>query len=151
MRTLSVGIGGVLLGIAVTLGAQGNWMADVDQAHEQFMSSTRQQNTAAWVNVVTDDVMVVLGDGRALDKTQRIAEIKNGEGIGGRASDGLKAIQNRKDYKVRLYDNTAIATWINPPNPQSNNVYVNGARYVRVFVRQGDSWRVAHTQETPIR
>lgn len=148
---MSVGIGGVLLGIAVTtLAAQNNRLAELDRAHEQFMTATRGQNTAAWTNAVTDDIVIVPSNGRSLNKAQRIEQIKKGEGIGA-AADGLKALQTRKDYRVRMYDDTAIVTWINPPTTTGDNPLPNGSQYVRVFIRQGDSWRVAHTQQTPIR
>jgi ketosteroid isomerase-like protein len=112
------------------------------------MAATRNRDVTAFGFVVTDDFQVVPPDGTVATKSQRIEEIKRGEGIGAGAV-GITELRKRQDYKVRMYGDSAIVTWVNPPNPPDTP---QGSRVVRVIVKTaGGAWRVAHTQQTPIR
>lgn len=151
MRTVTAAVGGIFVGTAITLGAQAAMTAELDRAHEQMMAATRKQDTVAWEKLVTDDILVVPSDGRVLNKVQRIEDIKKGGGLG-LSADGLDVLRKRADYRVRMYGDTSIVTWVNPPdknNPAS--LSPNGTRLVRVFVKQGTQWRMAHSQQTSLR
>ena len=152
MRTIAALILGLCIGIAITLGAQGA-TADLDRAQDQMNAAARKQDTTAWEKFVTDDLLVVPTDGRGQNKGQRIETIKKGEGIAvGGSSDGIEALRKRPEYRVRTYGDAAIVTWINPPpNNNPNPPFPKGVRLVRVFVKQGSEWRMAHAQQTPIR
>jgi ketosteroid isomerase-like protein len=145
MKVVFACLGGLLVGVA--LGAQGNVVSEVDRTHERFMEATRSRDTAAFASVVTDDFQVIPPDGSVSTKAQRLDELKRGEGIGAGAV-GLTELRKRADYKVRTYGDAAIVTWVNPPNPPDTP---KGTRMTRVLVKTAGGWRVAHTQQTPIR
>ena len=149
MKTMLAGLAGLCFGVAATLGAQGTVTTEVDRAHDLMMQATRKQDTSAWAMLVTPDVLWVPGDGRLIDKAQRIEEIKAGQGLGA-AYDGLTVIRARPDYNVRVYGDTAIVSWNNLPGLASSSTGLGG-RVVRVFVKQNGAWRLAHQQQTPVR
>jgi len=147
MRTIGVGAVGLLLGIVITLGAQTGNSTEVDRAHDEFMRAARERNPTGWANTVTDDVQLVPNSGELVNKTERMEEIKNGEAL---ISSQLPVseLAKRPEYRLRVYGDAALVTWTSAP--QQGGPGPKGNRFVRVFVKQGSSWRLAHQQGTPI-
>src|SRR5688500_12350467 len=83
MRLIGVGAVGLALGlgILVTLGAQTGNSTEVDRAHDEYMRTIRQRNPTDWAITVTDDVQLVPASGELVNKTERMAGIKNGEAL----------------------------------------------------------------------
>ena len=144
---IGVGAVGLLLGIVITLGAQTGNSTEVDRAHDEFMRTGIEQNPTGWANTVTDDVQLVPNSGELVNKTERMAEIKNGEALFSSQSP-VSELAKGPEYRVRVYGDAALVSWTTAPRP--GGLGPKGSRFVRVFVKQGSSWRLAHQQATPI-
>jgi ketosteroid isomerase-like protein len=154
MRMIGGGAVGLLLGIVITLGAQTGNSTEVDRAHDEFMRAALERDPTGWANTVTDDVQLVPNSGELVNKTERMAEIKNGEALTS-SQFPVSELAKGPEYRVRVYGDAALVSWTTAPRqgttaPRQGGPGPMGSRFVRVFVKQGNSWRMAHQQATPI-
>ena len=147
MRMIGVCAVGLLLGIVITLGAQNGNSTDVDRAHDEFMRAALGRNPTGWANTVTDDVQLIPSSGELVNKIERMAEIKNGEALVS-SQFPVSELAKGPEYRVRVYGDAALVSWTTPP--RQGGLGPKGNRFVRVFVKQRNSWRMAHQQATPI-
>ena len=129
---------GLLLGIVITLGAQTGNSTEVDRAHDEFMRTARERDATGWANTVTDDVQLVPNSGELVNKTERMAEIKNGEALTS-SQFPVSELAKGPEYRVRVYGDAALVSWTLPRQgtaPRQGGPGPMGSRFVRVkYVR----------------
>ncbi len=100
------------------------------------------KNDASWFEKnLADDFVGVSGTGMVTDKSSAIAMRKSGD---------LKyeAI-DYSDAKVRVYGNTALVSGTAAVKGALKGQDFSGTyHYVRVWVKQGGQWKIAHSQAT---
>lgn len=139
MRRLALIAIGIVIGVGGALGAQ-QALTDVETANQRFGDAARNRDEATYSQLVADDAEFVSPFGDVAAKGTRVAQIKAGA-----VAPNPVIFRDRPGYRVRMYDNTAILSWQDPATAERR-----GQRVVRVFVRQGPSWRLVHYQRTVI-
>lgn len=137
MRSARLVLVGLIAGVATTIGAQ-QVLSEVDSANQRFGDAARSRDTETYAQLVADDAEFVAPTGTLIDKSTRIAQIKEGA-----VAPVPVIFRERPGYHVRMYGETAVISWQDPPAGGRN-----GQRVVRVFVRQSGAWRLVHYQRT---
>jgi uncharacterized protein (TIGR02246 family) len=118
----------------------------VRQLDQDLMGAMAKNDTALFERVATDDYTATNPIGMNSTKAQAIAGAKNFK---------FESL-NTDDVNVRTYGDTAIVTGRATVKGQLKTAAdkmqdISGQyRYIRVYVKQGDQWRVAASQLTPI-
>ena len=73
------------------------------QAIEKYRAALLRRDSSALEQIWTDDYFFVNAAGEMLTKGQRLANLKSGATI-------LESINEEEDLKVRIHQNTAVAT-----------------------------------------
>lgn len=125
--------------LAVVFSASVAWAQTVDPAIQQAVDARGvariENNGEEWARHVTDDFVWVGPDGSVMNRAQRMAAISAGE--------LAMSHSNLSELSVRVYGDTAIRTF-------RDDVLSFPARFMSVWVRDGDRWRCAHVMITPI-
>ncbi len=135
----------LLMGVAAVLGAEGK-ASDVDavrQAEHAWAQAAIKGDVAALDKILADDLTHTHGGGRTESKAQFLEAIRSG-------TQKYEAI-DYGEINVRVYGSTAIVTsepnirTVNSGQPSSSH-----SRFLHVFVKQGETWRMVAHQSTRI-
>ena len=113
----------------------------IQKLEEQAKEASLKNDTAWFEKTLADNFVGVGGTGVVTDKSSAIGMRKSGD---------LKyeAIEN-SDAKVRVYGNTALASGTTTVKGSLKGQDFSGTyHYVRVWVKQGGQWKLAHFQAT---
>ena len=109
--------------------------------HRQLIESVMKQDTLAAGRLVADDVIVTTPMGQVVNKTQRIASVKQIK-IDSYVPD---------DYKIRIYGDTAVMTYHFTFKGTALGRDMSGDyRETVVWVKRNGQWQVVAAQGTPI-
>lgn len=102
-----------------------------------------KSDTAALEKIYDDSLVYTHSNGNVDDKATYIGNIKSGAS----KYESLK----RDEIKVRVYDDTALvfSHWLVQSISRGNTVNTNG-RYLHVYVKQKDGWKMVAHQATRI-
>ena len=108
-------LSGVVCGVAVTAVAQSSTVAsELKQIQDTSLRAVETQDAKLWGQGVSDDILIIPPDGRAITKQQRSDEIAHAVSAGP-AAQGQKPVYDRAEYKLRIYgDDVAFTSWLNP-------------------------------------
>ena len=122
---------------------QSDARAQLDQAYAAYIEAIIDADVATLAKIYTDDYTFTNGRGEFLSKEDRLQNVETG------ATD-LGAVEV-SDRQVRIYGNTAIDTNQVTLKAKYSGQAASGVyRHLSVWVKQGDSWRLAANQITPI-
>ena len=122
---------------------QSDARAKLDQAYAAYIEAIIDADVATLAKIYTDDYTFTNGRGEFLSKEDRLQNVETG------ATD-LGAVEV-SDRQVRIYGNTAIDTNQVTLKAKYSGQAASGVyRHLSIWVKQGDRWRLAANQITPI-
>ena len=122
---------------------QSDTRAQLDKAYATYREAIIDADSATLAKLYTDDYTFTNGRGMFLSKEDRLQNIETG------ATD-LESVEV-SDREVRIYGNTAIDTNQVTLKAKYSGQAASGVyRHLSVWVKQGNTWRLAANQITPI-
>ena len=122
---------------------QSDARAQLDKAYAAYLEAIIDADSATLAKLYTDDYTFTNGRGMFLSKEDRLQNIETG------ATD-LESVEV-SDREVRIYGNTAIDTnQVTLKAKYSGQAASGDYRHLSVWVKQGNTWRLAANQITPI-
>jgi ketosteroid isomerase-like protein len=103
-----------------------------------FLEALRKGDEAALTSIYADDYTVTTEAGGVLTKAQRLEWVK--------ANTARLSTLDFQDLKTRVYGDTAVVTG---RATSTGDAKIN-SRMIQVWVKQGDTWRLAAGQNTTI-
>jgi len=110
--------------------AQSRVPADLQAAMKQRADAIARDDTATWNRLTTENFSVVLADGEAMNKVQRLAQMKSGR---------PSAPTPLQHETVQMYGNTAVQRY-----------ETGGAWVMLVWSKGRNGWRVNMAQATDV-
>ena len=128
---------------ARTAGAADASVEQVLQRDEEMAGAVVSGDLARLEDIYADDYVYVGSDGRQMTRSERLGAFRSG---------ALRYLSTKhKGATVRVYGQTAIVQGETHSQVVVNGKTVEGDfRYVGVWVRQGNRWRLVLTQATRI-
>src|SRR5215813_5655694 len=110
---------------------------EIMRLEDQWVQSRAAKDPAVSKELLADDYLGATPTGQAQTKQQFINGVTAGTLFAGKAE--------MKDRKVRIYGDTAVSTGV-----VTGNVGGGKTRYIRVFVKRNNNWRLVSAQGTRI-
>src|SRR4029450_8309733 len=117
---------------------------EVRQTIEKYRAALLRRDTPALERIWTDDYFFVNAAGEMLTKAQRLANLKS-------AATTLESINEEEELKVRVHQNTAVATSRVTIKGQYGGQPTSGQyRSIHVWVKGPTGWQLVANQLTPL-
>jgi ketosteroid isomerase-like protein len=117
---------------------------EVRQTIEKYRAALLRRDTPALERIWTDDYFFVNAAGEMLTKAQRLANLKSG-------ATTLESINEEEELKVRVHQNTAVATSRVTIKGQYGGQPTSGQyRSIHVWVKGPTGWQLVANQLTPL-
>jgi hypothetical protein len=104
---------------------------------DQWVQSRATKDPTMAKDLLSDDFLGANITGQAMNKQQTIDGVTAGTLFAGKAE--------QTDRKVRIYGDTAVSTGV-----VTGNVGAGKVRYIRVYVKRNNKWRLVAAQGTRI-
>jgi len=148
-RCLTIQLVWTLVGPAVALGQAADASAstaaerEIRLLQDQLINAYIHRDVAALEHLLADDYMFVESHGRVLSKAELIDNFGSG--------DRVLTSYVIDDDRVRVYDNAAVMTYHYRSKERYRGQDQGGDfRFIRVFAKRGDRWRMVAGQETAV-
>jgi uncharacterized protein (TIGR02246 family) len=129
--------------IAEGAGQQSDARAEVARAWAEYRAAILDADVATLAKIWTDDYTFTNGRGVFLTKEERLHNIESG-------ATKLESVQET-ERQMRFYGDTVISTGKVTLKAKYSGQAASGVyRHLSVWVKQGDRWRMAANQITPI-
>jgi hypothetical protein len=136
--TFLAGVLSVLaLGQATNKNSSSKAEDEIMKIEDQWVQSRATKDPTVTRDLLTDDYLGANVTGQALTKQQQIDGIMAGTLFSGKAE--------QTDRKVRIYGDTAVSTGF-----VTGNVGGDKVRYIRVYVKRNNKWRLVAAQGTRV-
>jgi hypothetical protein len=136
--TFLAGVLSVLaLGQATNKNSSSKAEDEIMKIEDQWVQSRATKDPTVTRDLLTDDYLGANVTGQALTKQQQIDGIMAGTLFSGKAE--------QTDRKVRIYGDTAVSTGV-----VTGVIGGDKVRYIRVFVKRNNKWRLVAAQGTRI-
>jgi hypothetical protein len=106
---------------------------EIMKIEDQWVQSRATKDPTVTKDLLSDDFLGATVTGQAMNKQQHIDGITAGTLFAGKAE--------MMDRKVRIYGDTAVSTGV-----VTGVVGVDKSRYLRVFVKRNNKWRLVAAQ-----
>jgi ketosteroid isomerase-like protein len=117
---------------------------DVRQAIEKYRAALLRRDVPALERIWADDYFFVTAAGEMLSKAQRLTNIKSG-------ATTFESINEEEELKVRLHQNTAVATSRVTIKGQYSGQPTSGQyRSIHVWVKGPTGWQLIANQLTAL-
>ena len=117
---------------------------EVRQAIEKYRTALLRRDIPALEQIWTDDYFFVNASGEMLSKAQRLANLKSG-------ATTLGSINDEEDLKVRIHQNTAVATSRVTIKGQYSGQPTSGQyRSIHIWVKGLTGWQLVANQLTAL-
>ena len=117
---------------------------EVRQAIEKYRTALLRRDIPTLEQIWTDDYFFVNASGEMLTKGQRLANLKSG-------ATTLESINEEEDLKVRIHQNTAVATSRVTIKGQYSGQQTSGQyRSIHVWVKGPSGWQLVANQLTAL-
>ena len=117
---------------------------EVRQAIEKYRTALLRRDIPALEQIWTDDYFFVNASGEMLSKAQRLANLKSG-------ATTLGSINEEEDLKVRIHQNTAVATSRVTIKGQYSGQPTGGQyRSIHIWVKGLTGWQLVANQLTAL-
>jgi ketosteroid isomerase-like protein len=110
---------------------------EIMMIEDQWVQSRAAKDTTVSKELLADDYLGASLTGQALTKQQLIDGVTAGTSFPGKAQ--------QTDRKVRIYGDTAVSTGVVIGNVEADKV-----RYIRVYVKRNNKWRLVASQGTRV-
>src|SRR5262245_30412076 len=110
---------------------------EIMKLEDQWVQSRATKDPTMTGDLLSDDYLGASVTGQAMNKQQHIDAVTAGTLFAGKAE--------QTDRKVRIYGDTAVSTGV-----VTGVVGGNKVRYIRVFVKRNNKWRLVAAQGTRI-
>ncbi len=117
---------------------------EVRQAIEKYRAALLRRDIPALEQIRTDDYFFVNASGEMLTKGQRLANLKSG-------ATTLESINDEEDLKVRIHQNTAVATSRVTIKGQYTGQPTSAQyRSIHIWVKGPTGWQLVANQLTAV-
>ena len=117
---------------------------EVRQAIEKYRATLLRRDIPALEQIRTDDYFFVNASGEMLTKGQRLANLKSG-------ATTLESINDEEDLKVRIHQNTAVATSRVTIKGQYTGQPTSAQyRSIHIWVKGPTGWQLVANQLTAV-
>ena len=117
---------------------------EVRQAIEKYRTALLRRDVPSLDQIWTDDYFFVNASGEMLTKAQRLANLKSG-------ATTLESINEEEDLKVRIHQNTAVATSRVTIKGQYSGQPTGGQyRSIHIWVKGLTGWQLVANQLTAL-
>ena len=117
---------------------------EVRQAIEKYRAALLRRDSSALEQIWTDDYFFVNAAGEMLTKGQRLANLKSGATI-------LESINEEEDLKVRIHQNTAVATSrVTIKGRYSGQPSSGQYRSIHIWIKGPTGWQLVANQLTAL-
>jgi ketosteroid isomerase-like protein len=117
---------------------------EVRQAIEKYRTALLRRDIPTLEQIWTDDYFFVNASGEMLTKGQRLANLKSG-------ATTLESINEEEDLKVRIHQNTAVATSRVTIKGQYSGRQTSGQyRSIHIWVKGPTGWQLVANQLTAL-
>jgi ketosteroid isomerase-like protein len=117
---------------------------EVRQAIEKYRTALLRRDIPTLEQIWTDDYFFVNESGEMLTKGQRLANLKSG-------ATTLESINEEEDLKVRIHQNTAVATSRVTIKGQYSGQQTSGQyRSIHIWVKGPTGWQLVANQLTAL-
>ena len=117
---------------------------EVRQAIEKYRATLLRRDIPALEQIRTDDYFFVNASGEMLTKGQRLANLQSG-------ATTLGSINDEEDLKVRIHQNTAVATSRVTIKGQYTGQPTSGQyRSIHIWVKGPTGWQLVANQLTAV-
>ena len=114
------------------------------QAIEKYGAALLRRDSSALEQIWTDDYFFVNAAGEMLTKGQRLANLKSGATI-------LESINEEEDLKVRIHQNTAVATSrVTIKGRYSGQPSSGQYRSIHIWIKGPTGWQLVANQLTAL-
>ena len=110
---------------------------EIMKIEDQWVQSRATKDATMTKDLLTDDYLGATPTGQAQTKQQLIDAVAAGAAFAGKAE--------MTDRKVRIYRDTAVSTGV-----VTGVVGVDKSRYIRVYVKRNNKWRMVASQGTRV-
>ena len=117
---------------------------EVRQAIEKYRTALLQRDIPALEQIWADDYFFVNAAGEMLTKAQRLANLKSG-------ATTLESINEEEELKVRIHQNTAVATSRVTIKGQYSGQQTSGQyRSIHIWVKGQTGWQLVANRVTAL-
>ena len=117
---------------------------DVRQMIEKYRAAFLRHDIPTLEKIWADDYVFVNASGQVLTKAQRLANLKSG-------ATTLESINEEEDLKVRIHQNTAVATSRVTIKGQYSGQPTSGQyRSIHVWIKDPTGWQLVANQLTAL-
>ena len=117
---------------------------EVRQAIEKYRAALLRRDIPVLEQIWTDDYFFVNASGEMLTKAQRLANLKSG-------ATTLESINEEEDLKVRIHQNTAVATSRVTIKGQYSGQQTSGQyRSIHIWIKGPTGWQLVANQLTAL-
>ena len=117
---------------------------EVRQAIEKYRAALLRRDTPTLEQIWTDDYFFVNASGEMLTKAQRLANLKSG-------ATTLESINEEGELKVRVHQNTAVATSrVTIKGQYSGQPTTGQYRSIHIWVKGPTGWQLVANQLTAL-
>src|SRR5215813_6198884 len=110
---------------------------EIMKLEDQWVQSRAVKDPTVTKDLLSDDFLGATMTGQAMNKQQHIDAVTAGTLFAGKAE--------MTDRKVRIYGDTAVSTGV-----VTGVVGMDKSRYIRVFVKRNNKWRLVAAQGTRV-
>ena len=110
---------------------------EIMKIEDQWVQSRATKDPTVAKDLMSDDYLGANITGQAMNKQQVIDGVTAGTLFAGKAE--------QTDRKVRIYGDTAVSTGV-----VTGNVGADKVRYIRVYVKRNNKWRLVAAQGTRV-
>ncbi len=115
----------------------------VMKIENDMLAALLKRDGATFGKYFADDAVLTTPDGGVQTKVQLLADVKSG--------DLVLESSTISDMKVRVYGDTAVATYTTTDKGKYKKTDISGRfRWTDTFVRAGGEWKLVAGQGTPI-
>lgn len=124
--------------------AAGSNEQEVRQAIEKYRAALLRRDIPVLEQIWADDYFFVNAAGEVLTKAQRLANLKSG-------ATTLESINEEEELKVRIHQNTAVATSRVTIKGQYSGQQTSGQyRSIHIWVKGSTGWQLVANQLTAL-
>ncbi len=116
---------------------------EIIRIEQEMLDALLKGDATANERYMAQDYVFTGPDGKVMDKTQSVADVKSGD---------LKLESSKMDdMKVHVYGDTAVATYGSTDKGSYKGKDISGKfRWTDVFVKRGGKWQLVAGHGTPI-
>jgi len=137
VTVLAVAMPLLAFGQAANKKSSGKAEEEIMKIEDQWVQSRATKDPTVAKDLMSDDYLGANITGQAMNKQQVIDGVTSGALFAGKAE--------QTDRKVRIYGDTAVSTGIH-----TGAIGADKVRYIRVFVKRNNKWRLVAGQGTRI-